>query len=86
MIGKNKIESEICKKFSIYCCSKYSVKKGIKQVTEKIIMALGIALLVSLVVGPFLIPVLRVLKFGQSIRMTDRKGISPRPVRRPSAG
>lgn len=31
-------------------------------------MAAGIALLVSLIVGPFLIPVLRVLKFGQSIR------------------
>lgn len=31
-------------------------------------MAAGIALLVSLVVGPFLIPVLRALKFGQSIR------------------
>jgi len=31
-------------------------------------MAVGVALLVSLLVGPFLIPVLRVLKFGQSIR------------------
>lgn len=36
--------------------------------TEKIFMAAGIALLVSLIIGPFLIPVLRVLKFGQSIR------------------
>ncbi|HHV64761.1 MAG TPA: phospho-N-acetylmuramoyl-pentapeptide-transferase [Peptococcaceae bacterium] len=35
---------------------------------EKIFLAAGIALLVSLIVGPFLIPVLRVLKFGQSIR------------------
>lgn len=35
---------------------------------EKIFMAAGIALLVSLLIGPFLIPVLRVLKFGQSIR------------------
>jgi len=29
---------------------------------------MGIALLISLIVGPFLIPVLRALKFGQSIR------------------
>lgn len=36
--------------------------------TEKIFITLGLALLVSLLVGPFLIPVLRVLKFGQSIR------------------
>lgn len=36
--------------------------------TDKILMAAGVALLVSLIVGPFLIPVLRVLKFGQSIR------------------
>lgn len=38
------------------------------DVAEKIFLALGVALLVSLIVGPFLIPVLRVLKFGQSIR------------------
>ncbi|NLI90782.1 MAG: phospho-N-acetylmuramoyl-pentapeptide-transferase [Peptococcaceae bacterium] len=37
-------------------------------VTEMIFFTIGIALLVSLLVGPFLIPVLRVLKFGQSIR------------------
>ncbi|UWG98432.1 phospho-N-acetylmuramoyl-pentapeptide-transferase [Dehalobacter sp. DCM] len=36
--------------------------------TEKIYLAAGIALLVSLIAGPFLIPVLRTLKFGQSIR------------------
>ncbi len=36
--------------------------------TEKIFMTVGIALLISLIIGPFLIPVLRVLKFGQSIR------------------
>lgn len=36
--------------------------------TEKIYLAAGIALLVSLLVGPFLIPILRTLKFGQSIR------------------
>lgn len=35
---------------------------------EKIFLSAGIALLISLLVGPFLIPVLRVLKFGQSIR------------------
>lgn len=35
---------------------------------EKIFAAAGIAMLVSLIVGPFLIPFLRVLKFGQSIR------------------
>lgn len=35
---------------------------------ERIFMAAGVALLVTLIVGPFLIPVLRVLKFGQSIR------------------
>ncbi|RNC29514.1 MAG: Phospho-N-acetylmuramoyl-pentapeptide-transferase [Candidatus Dichloromethanomonas elyunquensis] len=35
---------------------------------ERIFFSAGIALLVSLLVGPFLIPVLRVLKFGQSIR------------------
>jgi len=37
-------------------------------VTEKIFLTMAIALVVSLLVGPFLIPVLRVLKFGQSIR------------------
>jgi phospho-N-acetylmuramoyl-pentapeptide-transferase len=37
-------------------------------VTETIFFTAGIALLVSLLVGPFLIPVLRILKFGQSIR------------------
>lgn len=31
-------------------------------------MAAGLAMLISLLIGPFLIPVLRVLKFGQSIR------------------
>ena len=36
--------------------------------TEKIFWAMGLALLISLIVGPFLIPVLRALKFGQSIR------------------
>lgn len=35
---------------------------------ENIFAAAGIAMLVSLLIGPFLIPVLRVLKFGQSIR------------------
>jgi len=38
------------------------------ELTEKIFLTIGIALIVSLVVGPFLIPALRVLKFGQSIR------------------
>jgi phospho-N-acetylmuramoyl-pentapeptide-transferase len=41
-------------------------------------MTVGIALLVSLIVGPFLIPVLRVLKFGQSIRVDGPKDIWPR--------
>lgn len=35
---------------------------------EKIFMAAGVALLISLIVGPFLIPLLRSLKFGQNIR------------------
>lgn len=35
---------------------------------EKVLLTASIALIVSLIVGPFLIPVLRVLKFGQSIR------------------
>jgi len=42
-------------------------------VTEKIYLAAGIALLVSLLAGPFLIPVLRTLKFGQSIRADGPK-------------
>lgn len=36
--------------------------------TEKIFLTMAIALAVSLIVGPFLIPVLRIFKFGQSIR------------------
>ncbi|NLP43012.1 MAG: phospho-N-acetylmuramoyl-pentapeptide-transferase [Peptococcaceae bacterium] len=36
--------------------------------TEQIFWAMGLALLISLIVGPFLIPLLRALKFGQSIR------------------
>lgn len=35
---------------------------------EKIFAAAALATLVSLLIGPFLIPVLRVLKFGQNIR------------------
>jgi len=42
-------------------------------VTETIFLAAGIALIVCLVVGPFLIPVLRALKFGQSIRAEGPK-------------
>lgn len=36
--------------------------------SERLAMAAGLALLVTLILGPFLIPVLRVLKFGQNIR------------------
>ncbi|ADY55007.1 Phospho-N-acetylmuramoyl-pentapeptide-transferase [Syntrophobotulus glycolicus DSM 8271] len=35
---------------------------------EKIFWAVGIATLASLIAGPFFIPLLRILKFGQSIR------------------
>ena len=35
---------------------------------EQIFFTIGLALIVSLIVGPFLIPVLRVFKFGQNIR------------------
>ncbi|MGI5901228.1 MAG: phospho-N-acetylmuramoyl-pentapeptide-transferase [Desulfitobacteriia bacterium] len=36
---------------------------------EKIYLTIAIALIISLVVGPFLIPVLKILKFGQNIRV-----------------
>ncbi|HZK84702.1 MAG TPA: phospho-N-acetylmuramoyl-pentapeptide-transferase [Desulfosporosinus sp.] len=36
--------------------------------SERLVMAVGLALLITLVLGPFLIPVLRILKFGQTIR------------------
>jgi phospho-N-acetylmuramoyl-pentapeptide-transferase len=36
--------------------------------SERLIMAGGVALLITLILGPFLIPILRVLKFGQNIR------------------
>lgn len=36
--------------------------------TERILLAAAVALIMSLLIGPFLIPVLRVLRFGQSIR------------------
>lgn len=36
--------------------------------SERIFMAAGLALIITLVLGPFIIPVLRILKFGQSIR------------------
>ncbi|MHB1652120.1 MAG: phospho-N-acetylmuramoyl-pentapeptide-transferase [Desulfitobacteriaceae bacterium] len=35
---------------------------------ERLAMAAGLALLITLVLGPFLIPILRILKFGQQIR------------------
>jgi phospho-N-acetylmuramoyl-pentapeptide-transferase len=38
-------------------------------VAEKIYLTIAIALIISLVVGPFLIPVLKILKFGQNIRV-----------------
>jgi phospho-N-acetylmuramoyl-pentapeptide-transferase len=36
--------------------------------SERILMAGGLALLICLILGPFMIPILRVLKFGQNIR------------------
>jgi phospho-N-acetylmuramoyl-pentapeptide-transferase len=36
--------------------------------SERLLMAGGLALIITLILGPFMIPVLRVLKFGQSIR------------------
>lgn len=36
--------------------------------SERILLAAGLALIITLVLGPFVIPVLRILKFGQSIR------------------
>ena len=35
---------------------------------ERIFFTIALALFISLLVGPFLIPVLRILKFGQNIR------------------
>jgi phospho-N-acetylmuramoyl-pentapeptide-transferase len=37
-------------------------------------MAAGLALIITLVLGPFLIPILRILKFGQTIRDDGPKG------------
>lgn len=36
--------------------------------SERLVMAMGLALLITLVLSPFLIPVLRILKFGQNVR------------------
>lgn len=36
--------------------------------SERLVMAVGLALLITLVLSPFLIPVLRILKFGQNVR------------------
>jgi len=36
--------------------------------SERLVMAAGLALVITLVLGPFLIPVLRILKFGQNVR------------------
>lgn len=36
--------------------------------SEHLVMAVGLALLITLVLSPFLIPVLRILKFGQNVR------------------
>lgn len=38
------------------------------HMSERLVMAAGVALIITLVLGPFLIPVLRALKFGQTIR------------------
>ncbi|KUO71389.1 MAG: phospho-N-acetylmuramoyl-pentapeptide-transferase [Desulfosporosinus sp. BRH_c37] len=36
--------------------------------SERLVMAAGLAFVITLVLGPFLIPVLRTLKFGQTVR------------------
>lgn len=36
--------------------------------SERLVLAAGLALIITLVLGPFLIPVLRILKFGQNVR------------------
>ncbi|EGW38340.1 phospho-N-acetylmuramoyl-pentapeptide-transferase [Desulfosporosinus sp. OT] len=36
--------------------------------SERLVLATGLALIITLVLGPFMIPVLRILKFGQTIR------------------
>ncbi|MGC7870349.1 phospho-N-acetylmuramoyl-pentapeptide-transferase [Desulfosporosinus sp. SYSU MS00001] len=36
--------------------------------SERLVMAGGLALIITLVLGPFLIPILRILKFGQTVR------------------
>ncbi|WP_407307434.1 phospho-N-acetylmuramoyl-pentapeptide-transferase [Desulfosporosinus sp. SB140] len=36
--------------------------------SERLVMAGGLALIITLILGPFLIPVLRILKFGQTVR------------------
>lgn len=36
--------------------------------SERLVMAAGLALIITLVLGPFLIPILRILKFGQTVR------------------
>lgn len=36
--------------------------------SERLILAFGLAFLITMVLGPFLIPVLRTLKFGQTVR------------------
>ena len=41
---------------------------------ERLFMAAGVALIITLVIGPFLIPVLRILKFGQYIRQEGPQG------------
>ena len=36
--------------------------------SERLALAAGLALIITLVLSPFLIPVLRILKFGQTVR------------------
>lgn len=36
--------------------------------SERLVLAAGLAFIITLVLGPFLIPVLRILKFGQTVR------------------
>lgn len=42
--------------------------------SEYLLIAAGLAFIIALVIGPFLIPVLRILKFGQNIREDGPRG------------
>lgn len=44
------------------------------MIAEHLLLAAGIALLATLILGPFLLPILRILKFGQYIREDGPQG------------